>query len=139
MKSKSTTKSVGLKIANPVGEYEENINELYAKIDQLTVKNEDLEFEKLMFHRLLSTIPDLIYFKDRQSRFTILSQTMIDRFEEKKMGNVLGKSDFDLYTEEHARQAFDDEQKIMETGESLINKEEKETWEGGKECKKRNR
>ena len=132
MRSKSTEQNTNLKMANPFPEYDRKIKELETANDQLKVKNEELELEKLMFHRLLSTIPDLIYFKDRQSRFTILSQTMIDRFEEKKMGNVLGKSDFDLYTEEHARQAFDDEQKIMKTGESLINKEEKETWEGGK-------
>ena len=132
MKTKSTTKNVGLKISNQLPDYELKLKELYSIIDELKVKNEELEFEKIMFHKLLSTIPDLIYFKDRKSRFTILSKTMVDRFEEKKIGNVIGKTDFDLYTEEHARQAFEDEQNIMETGEPIINKEEKETWEGGK-------
>ena len=132
MKAKSTTENVGLKIANPVPEYESKIKELNSRIDKLTVQTEELEFEQLMFHELLSAIPDNIYFKDRKSRFTILSQAMIDWFGHKKINEVIGKTDFDMFTEEHAREAFEDEQRIMETGEAIKNKEEKETWEGGK-------
>jgi PAS domain S-box-containing protein len=39
----------------------------------------------------------------------------------------VGKSDFDFFTEAHARQAYEDEQEIMRTGQS-ISKEERETW-----------
>ena len=40
---------------------------------------------------------------------------------------ILGKTDFDFFTEEHARQAYEDEQEIIRTGQSFT-KEEKETW-----------
>jgi two-component system chemotaxis sensor kinase CheA len=85
-----------------------------------------------MFHELLSTIPDNIYFKDRKSRFTILSKAMMEWFGRQKIDQVIGKTDFDMFTEEHAKEAYKDEQRIMKTGEPIINKEEKETWEGGK-------
>ena len=40
---------------------------------------------------------------------------------------VIGKTDFDFFTGEHAGQAYEDEQEIMRTGQPL-SKEENETW-----------
>jgi hypothetical protein len=42
-----------------------------------------------------------------------------------------GLSDFDLFSIEHAQQAFNDEQKIIETSQPMINIIEKETWPDG--------
>jgi serine phosphatase RsbU (regulator of sigma subunit) len=42
--------------------------------------------------------------------------------------NVQGKTDFDFFTREHAQQAFDDEMRIIETGQPIVGIEEKETW-----------
>jgi two-component system chemotaxis sensor kinase CheA len=91
-----------------------------------------LETESFMFRSLLKTIPDHIYFKDRQSRFTMLSKALIDWFGANDINDLFGKTDFDIFTGEHAEQAYSDEQELMQTGIPLINKEEKETWEGGK-------
>ena len=40
----------------------------------------------------------------------------------------LEKTDFDFFSEEHARGAYEDEQEIVRTGVPIINKVEKETW-----------
>ena len=40
----------------------------------------------------------------------------------------MGKTDFDVFTLEHARQAFKDEQEIIRTGKPIVSIEEKETW-----------
>ncbi len=93
---------------------------------------EKLEAEKIMFRGLLDTIPDVIYFKDRQSRFLMVSKAGIAKFGVKDMDFLYGKTDFDIFTSEHAQDAYNDEQNIIVTGTPIINKEEKETWEDGK-------
>jgi PAS domain S-box-containing protein len=42
--------------------------------------------------------------------------------------DLIGKTDFDVFTKEHAQQAYDDEQRILTTALPEIGIEEKETW-----------
>lgn len=92
---------------------------------------EKLELEKNYFDTLMESIPDSIYFKDIQSRFLRVSKATVTKFNLKSADDLLGKTDFDLFSNEHALDAFKDEQKIIETGVPIINKEEMETWPDG--------
>jgi len=78
-------------------------------------------------------IPAGVYFKDLDSRFVGISRSLVDRFGLGSPDNALGKTDFDIFSEEHAKQAFDDEQEIIRTGRGIVDKEEKETWPDGRE------
>ncbi len=80
---------------------------------------------------LLENSPDRIYFKDLKSRFVLVSPSLVWNFKKKTASEVIGKTDFDIFTVEHAQPAFDDEQEIIRTGKAIINKEEKETWPDG--------
>jgi two-component system, sensor histidine kinase and response regulator len=92
---------------------------------------ESLRREQFLFNLLLRTIPDNIYFKDRQSRFLRINEPMAHLFGLRDASEALGKRDSDYFTGEHARQAYEDEQRAMGTGEAIINLEEKETWPDG--------
>jgi len=81
---------------------------------------------------LLDSSPDHIYFKDRQSRFIRSSAAQALQFGMKSPDGLVGKSDFDVFSEEHARPAFEDEQEVMRTGLPMIGKVEKETWIDGR-------
>ena len=84
-----------------------------------------------MLRALMTSMPDDIYFKDRNSRFILMNQAMAVVFRIKDPSEACGKTDFDFFSEEHARQAFEDEQRIIATGEPLLAVEEKETWPDG--------
>ncbi len=81
-----------------------------------------------LMEALEENIPDTIYFKDTEGRFIHVSKAHLRAFKLTDKKSAIGRTDFDLFTEEHARAAFEDEQRIMRTGEPIINKEEKETW-----------
>lgn len=77
--------------------------------------------------QLLDHIDDNIYFKDRDSRFILINEAFARRLGVRPE-DVVGKTDFDIFTEEHARPAFETEQQIIRTGSPILGIEEKETW-----------
>ena len=93
-----------------------------------SAKEELSREQTLLMDALQENLPDTIYFKDAQSRFLHLSKAHAKAFNLIRKEEVVGKTDFDFFMAEHAREAFDDEQKIIRTGIPIINKEEKETW-----------
>jgi len=85
----------------------------------------------LMLENLLDRTTDAIYFKDLESRFILVNQGLADKHGCESPDLMLGKTDFDTFSLEHAEQAFADEQRIIKTGEPLYGIEEKETWDDG--------
>jgi sigma-B regulation protein RsbU (phosphoserine phosphatase) len=79
----------------------------------------------------MENMPDMIYFKDADSRFIMVNKAYCERFDIEH-GEIVGKTDFDLFADAHAQQAYDDEQRIISTGDPLVNFEEKETWPDGR-------
>jgi len=101
---------------------------LKERLDKL---GEEVVFKSNLLTSLLDNIPDLIYFKDRKSRFVELSKSKANQAGLPKE-EVIGKTDFDYFTKEHAEQAYGDEQKIIKTGKPIAGKVEKETHPDGR-------
>jgi len=87
-----------------------------------------LEEEISFINLLMERIPDSIYFKDLKSRFVLINKALAERLDMKDPDEAVGKTDFDFFTEEHARQAYNDEQNVIKTGTPIVDIEEKETW-----------
>jgi two-component system, sensor histidine kinase and response regulator len=91
-----------------------------------------LQQETNLLNALLDNVPDLVYFKDRKSQFTRISRSWLKKHKEADADNVIGKTDADYFSSEFAGEAYQDEQKLMQTGEPLINKLEKNVDATGK-------
>lgn len=92
--------------------------------------NERLEYERYLLQSLMDNLPDRIYFKDREHRFLRNNRAHLERFDIQDPARAVGKTDFDFFSEEHAHQAYQDEEEVIRTGRPLT-KEEKETWPDG--------
>jgi len=99
---------------------------------QVRLRTSELANERELLRTLLKNSPDHIYFKDAQSRFIKYSEPMARRFGSTAPDALAGKSDFDLFTEAHARTAFEEEQEIIRTGQPMIGKIEHEVWLDGR-------
>ncbi len=86
-----------------------------------------------LFEVLMNYIPEVVYFKDRKSRFLHISRAGAKKHGLDDPEEAKGKTDFDFFSKEHARKAYEDEKKIIETGEPIVGKEEKETWPDGRD------
>lgn len=84
--------------------------------------SEQTEFFKLLMEHL----PDSIFFKDQESRFIAINNACAKKFGISNPEEAVGKTDFDFFDEIHAQQALDDEIQVMESGEPIIRKIEKE-------------
>jgi PAS domain S-box-containing protein len=87
---------------------------------------EKIEQGQYLMNVLLTNLPDHIYFKDRESRFTMINKALAQFLGLNDPDQAVGKTDFDFFTGEHAQQAYEDEQNIIRTGQPL-SIEEKET------------
>lgn len=102
---------------------------------QATSSNESpgltASMERTMFAALMQSLPDSIYFKDMNSRIIAVNDAMLTWHGVNNRQVLIGKTDFDLFHEEHAHQALADEREILDTGNPLVNIEEKELWADG--------
>jgi len=92
-------------------------------IDRKQVE-EDLRNERLLLRTVIDNIPDSIYCKDLAGRKTLANLTEVNYSGVKSVAEIIGKSDFDVYPKELAEGFFADDQLVMLTGQSVINKEE---------------
>ena len=80
---------------------------------------------------LLSTTWERVYFKDPLSRFLFVSAGWIEAYAPgRDPAQLRGKTDFDVFSQEHASAAFADEQQIIRTGEPVVERVERETYTG---------
>jgi sigma-B regulation protein RsbU (phosphoserine phosphatase) len=108
-------------LAQSHGALEQRVRERTAALTQ----------ERHLLQSLMDHLPDMIYFKDRASRFLRINKALGQRFGIKDAKEAIGKSDHDYFTEEHAKGALADEQRVIASGQPLTGKEERETWPDG--------
>ena len=90
-----------------------------------------LKYEKALFDALMDIVPYNIYFKDRQSRLLRITSKELRDLKLDDMNQAIGKTDVDLFGEEFGRKTFEDEQRLMNSGESIVDLIESRQLENG--------
>jgi eukaryotic-like serine/threonine-protein kinase len=102
----------------------------YEDITERKNAEDELARERHLLRSFIDSLPEGIYFKDRDGRFIRVNRTVAE-----PLGcapaQLVGKTDFDFFAPEHARQSFEDEQEIIRTGRPVVGKEERVTWPDG--------
>ncbi|WP_193744934.1 EAL domain-containing protein [Marinimicrobium sp. LS-A18] len=101
-------------------ELEDRVARRTAELEQLAAT---LEKERQLMRTLIDALPDNIYAKDVSSRFLLANRSVAE-----SMGTtpeeILGKSDSDYFPAELARQYYEDEQRILHSGNPMLEQEE---------------
>ena len=106
---------------------------MYARESSNPKNVEETHFtDRHLLHALMANAPDSIYFKDAASRFLRVSRALAKKFGLEDPSKAIGKTDFDIFTAEHASAAYATEQNIIRTGIGVLDQEEMETWEEGR-------
>lgn len=99
---------------------------------ELEEANDKFAVEHFLMSTLLDHSPDLIYFKDSDSRFVRISDTLARHLGVESTEELIHKSDSDVFTGEQSGEYLADEQRIMASGKPLIGKEERQLSADGR-------
>jgi PAS domain S-box-containing protein len=80
--------------------------------------------ERNMLRTVIDNLPDFIYVKDRQGRFLVANRAVARAIGVQGPEGLLGKSDFDFQSKEMAEHFYADDQRVMDSGEPLVNRQE---------------
>jgi PAS domain S-box-containing protein len=121
--SKVPLRDINNRIVGVLGTYEDITGRKRAE--------ESLHYEQTLMTTMMENIPDAVYFKDTASRFLRTNRALSQKFGVSDPAQLVGKSDADFFSGDHAGKALADEQEIIRTGRPLLDVEEKETWLDG--------
>ena len=80
--------------------------------------------ERNLLRALIDHLPDYLYLKDKQSRFLIANSAVLHGMGVSSLDELIGRTDFDFYPHNLAKQYYNDERRVINLGQPLIEREE---------------
>ena len=96
------------------------------------LEEEEVHRKQEFFDTLMNVIPDTIYFKDAETRFTAINLAQSKVLGLNHPNEAVGKSDADFFNPEHAKKAYADDIAVMTAGIPLMDLVEKNTGGDGR-------
>jgi len=92
---------------------------------------QSLEEERTLLQTVIDSLPDLVFVKDRQSRFKLVNRSLALVAGVSDPKELIGKSDRDLSPAALADKYVADDRKVLEAAQSQVNTEELSTFASG--------
>jgi PAS domain S-box-containing protein len=113
-----------LRLSNLQKEIQQHNLQRQQEIHERQQTDKALAEERNLLRTLIDNLPDFIYVKDSGSCFLLANKATLASFGLTMPEELVGKTDFDLHPPERAQQFFEDERRILDSGQPLINREE---------------
>lgn len=91
----------------------------------IILKTRQVELDRSTLLTAFSQSPDFLYVKDRDSRFIIVNENMSRLYQFSTPEEMIGLTDFNLQTPPVAEELYYYEQRLMRTGEPLVDSQER--------------
>lgn len=98
--------------------------ELLAEIAERKRAEDALAEEHNLMRTVIDNVPDFIYFKDTEGRYLVSNKAFAHRVGETTPKEMVGKTVFELFPQELASQFYTDDQEVIRSGQTLLNREE---------------
>jgi len=99
-------------------------HELQLEVNERMRAEETLSEERKILRALIDNVPDFMYVKDLECRFLVANLSVARQMGAKNPAELLGKNDFDFYPREIATPFYEDEQRVIRSGQAEVNREE---------------
>lgn len=93
-------------------------------ITQNKIAVETIKNERKLLRTLIDNLPDAIYIKDKEGRKVVSNRFDVENIGLYQEAQVLGKTDLELYDAEIGARGYQDDLKVIQTGESILNRHE---------------
>jgi len=81
--------------------------------------SDDLPDSARLLLELIDSVPGHIFLKDRENRFLLVNRSLAEAMGRPRE-EIVGRSAFDLFPEEHARNYFEDDLAVISSGETRV-------------------
>lgn len=92
-------------------------------ITESKLNQDEVRRSNQLLSTVINVIPDAIYLKDANYRKLLANKGDVHHSGKNKVDDLLGKSDYDLYPKEIADQYHEDDKRVIEQGETIVNRE----------------
>lgn len=99
--------------------------QLKAQQEIIITEKKNLETENAILNTLMEVIPERVTVKDRNGNYLKVSKSKQKTLKEQGYKNVIGRSDRDLFGEEHFQKSHNTEKEIMSSQRSVLDVEER--------------
>jgi len=85
---------------------------------------EAIQQERILLRTLIDSLPDVIYVKDTKGRKIIANSADVKSIGLTTEAEAIGKTDLDLFKNDIGQRGYEDDMRIVQTGEAIVNREE---------------
>jgi PAS domain S-box-containing protein len=106
-----------------------DVTEIVSAKERAETSQQEQKRHYALLRTVIDNIPDQIYVKDLESRYLLNNSGHQAELNAGSQEELTGKTDFDFFDRETALEFYKDEQKILGSGNPMINKEEYKTYQ----------